>query len=154
MLFLLFQLGSERYALDVHEVAEVLPLVSIKPIPQAPAGIAGVFNYRGTAVPVVDLSALMLGAPARVRLSTRLVLVHQTGSSGEGRLLGLIAESATKTLRRDAADFAPSGVSPPGTPYLGPVTTGADGIIQWITAAKLLSPAVKEVLFRSPEVAV
>ena len=52
MLFLLFQIGQHRYALDSRRVAEVLPLVDIKEIPHAPAGVAGVFNYRGVPVPV------------------------------------------------------------------------------------------------------
>jgi chemotaxis-related protein WspB len=56
MLFLLFQLGEERYALDTSHVAEVLPLVAITPIPQAPTGVAGLFNYRGAPVPAIDLS--------------------------------------------------------------------------------------------------
>ena len=45
MLFLLFQLGQDRYALDTGRVAEVLPLVAITPIPQAPPELAGLFNY-------------------------------------------------------------------------------------------------------------
>ena len=49
MLFLVFQLGQDRYALDTGTVAEVLPLVEITPIPLAPAGMAGLFNYRGVA---------------------------------------------------------------------------------------------------------
>jgi chemotaxis signal transduction protein len=44
MLFLLFQMGKDHYALDAGQVAEVLPLVSIKQIPQAPMGVAGAFD--------------------------------------------------------------------------------------------------------------
>jgi len=50
MLFLLFQLGQDRYALEASRVIEVLPLVSLKRIPQAPRGVAGLFNYRGRPV--------------------------------------------------------------------------------------------------------
>ena len=76
MLFLLFQLGRERYALEAGQVAAVLPLLSIKEIPQAPPAVAGLCNYRGRPVPVIDLSELTLGRPAQSRLSTRIVLVH------------------------------------------------------------------------------
>ena len=37
MLFILFQLGQDCYALDAAQVAEVLPLVLVKKIPRAPA---------------------------------------------------------------------------------------------------------------------
>jgi chemotaxis-related protein WspB len=61
MLFLLFQLGSERYALDASRVVEVVPLLCLQRLPQAPPGVAGVFNYRGQPVPAVDLSQLTMG---------------------------------------------------------------------------------------------
>ena len=38
MLFLLFQLGNDRYALDASRVVEVLPLVELKHLPLAPRG--------------------------------------------------------------------------------------------------------------------
>ena len=44
MLFLLFQLGKERYALPASRVVEVVPLLELKQLPQAPKGVAGIFN--------------------------------------------------------------------------------------------------------------
>jgi len=61
MLFLVFQLNDDRYALDVSQVVEVLPLVRIRKMLRSPPGIAGTINYRGAHVPVVDLSELALG---------------------------------------------------------------------------------------------
>jgi len=150
MLFLLFRLGQNRYALDCLQVAGVLPLVDCKPIPQAPPGVAGIFSYHGAPVPALDLSALTLGRPARRSLSTRIVLVNYPDRAGETHLLGLIAEGATEILRREAADFATSGVTNPQAPYLGPVTTDAGGLVQWVHIDKLLPASVCEVLFQPP----
>jgi len=147
MLFLVFQLGPDRYALDAKRVAEVLPLVDMKSIPHAPNGIVGVFNYRGTPVPVIDLTQLTLGTTARRCLSTRIVLVHDTGDWGEQRVLGLMAEHATETVRREPADFVPTGVANGAAPYLGPVATDARGLLQWIEMDTLLPPSVKAALF-------
>ncbi len=36
MLFLLFQLGKDRYVLEAARVIEVLPLMDLKQIPEAP----------------------------------------------------------------------------------------------------------------------
>ena len=74
MLFLLFQLGNDRYALQASTVAEVLPLVNFKRIPQAQPAIAGLIDYRGVPVPVIDLNELMSGRPAAQRFSTRVVV--------------------------------------------------------------------------------
>jgi chemotaxis-related protein WspB len=147
MLFLVFQLGPDRYALDARRVTEVLPLVDIKTIPHAPYGIAGVFNYRGTPVPVIDLTQLTLGQPARRCLSTRIVLVHDTSEWGEQRVLGLMAEHATETVRREPSDFVPTGVANGAAPYLGPVATDARGLMQWIEMDTLLPAPVKDALF-------
>ncbi len=68
MLLLVFQLGNDHYALDAAQIAEVMPLVDITRIPQAPAGVAGMFDCRGVPVPVVDLSQLMLGRSAQYLL--------------------------------------------------------------------------------------
>ena len=148
MLLLVFQLGRDRYALEAAQVAEVLPLVALKQIPQAPAGIAGVFNYRGAPVPVIDLSLLALGQPALRRLNTRIILVHYVGDNNAKHLLGLIAERATETLRRERADFETTGVTNDAAPYLGPVTTDARGLVQWIDAKQLLPASVQDLLFR------
>ena len=59
-------------------------------MPKAPQAMIGLFNYRGTPVPVVDLSQLTLGRPSARRLSTRLVLVHYPDPKGGTHLLGLI----------------------------------------------------------------
>jgi chemotaxis-related protein WspB len=44
VLFLLFELGNDRYALDVRQIAEVLPLLGVKEIPKAPKAMTGLFN--------------------------------------------------------------------------------------------------------------
>src|ERR1035437_3945760 len=88
MLFLLFQLGKERYALQASRVVEVVPLLELKQLPQAPKGVAGIINYRGRPVPVVDLCALTLGQPAAERFSTRIFIVNYPDDRGTNHLLG------------------------------------------------------------------
>lgn len=147
MLFLVFELGEGRYALDAEAVEQVLPLVRITAIPGSPRGIAGTFNYAGSPVPVVDLVDLALARPAAARLDTRLIVANYPVSEGQHRRLGLIAERVTTTIRRNADEFVESGVTSPGAPYLGPVTTDAHGLIQRIEIRKLLPAAVADVLF-------
>lgn len=148
MLFLLFQIGTERYALEARQVAEVLPLVNIKRIPMTPPGVAGVVNYHGQPVPVLDLNELALGEPAPERLSTRIIVTHYTDGAGCRRLLGLIAGRTTETLRREPEEFRPTGITPAGGGYLGPVATDERGLIQWVEIDRLLPEALQQLLFR------
>ncbi|NUU38971.1 chemotaxis protein CheW [Pseudomonas sp. C2B4] len=150
-LFLVFRIGSERYALRATEVAEVLPRLPLKPIAHAPHWVAGVFAWRGAVVPVIDLSALTFGTPAQARTSTRLVLVHyRPDEHAQAQMLGLILEQATDTLRCDPADFQSYGLDNRQAPYLGPVREDAHGLLQWVRVADLLDERVRALLFPTP----
>lgn len=147
MLFLLFQLGEDRYLLDAMQVAQVLPLIGVKQIPLMPAGVAGALNYRGKPLPVVDLNQLAFGRSAARKLSTRIVLVDYRGEDGSSKLLGLIAEKATELVRYEPEEFTDPGIANPETPYLGPVVSDATGLIQWVDPKKLLPASITEKLF-------
>jgi chemotaxis-related protein WspB len=153
MLFLIFELGRDRYALPAALITEVLPVVRIKRVPHAPPGVIGVFDYHGAPVPVIDLSELTLGRPAAPRLSTRLIVVSYPDRSdradraGQSHLLALIAERATDTMRRDPSEFVASGITNDRAPYLGHVTTSSRGVVQRIDVETLLPDSVRDVLF-------
>jgi chemotaxis-related protein WspB len=147
MLFLLFQLGADRYALDAGRVVEVLPLLELKPIPHAPRGVAGMFNWRGEPVIAVDLGLLLRGIPASDRLTTRMILISYADAAGRERRVGLIAENVTRTLRRDREEFAETGMRLGATPYLGPVLLDEHGVVQWVQEDKLLPNEVRGAVF-------
>jgi chemotaxis-related protein WspB len=148
MLFILFQIGRDRYALPASSVIEVLPLMNLKRVPGAPSGVAGVLNYHGTAVPVIDLNQMTLGEPAARRLSTRIILVLYPLGADHPRALGLIAEHATNMIQRTIQDFTETGVESDDARFLGKVANDAGGLIQWIGVERLLTSEVRNVLFR------
>jgi chemotaxis-related protein WspB len=147
MLFLLFQLGENRYALQASRVLEVLPLVELRGIPDAPKGVAGIFNYRGRPVPAVDLSELTLGQPSDPRLSTRIIVINYPDEQGVLHPLGLIAEHATELIQRDQRQFLEPGHKLGGAPYLGPVLMDKRGVIQWVHEQRLLPDRARDLLF-------
>ena len=151
MLFILFQLGSDRYALPARDVAEVLPLISVKVLPGAPVGVAGLVDYLGTAVPAIDLTALAFGRPAARRVSTRLLMVKYPHPRGGERLLGVIAEHATELMAKEPGDFHPMGITTEAARYLGPIVHDARGMIQRVEVAGLLTDELRAVLFADGE---
>lgn len=149
MVYLLFEIGADRYALEAAAIAAIEPVVRLKRIPQATAGVAGVFNYHGQPVPVVDLSAMALGSPSlQEKFSTRLVVVNYPSPDDSTRRLALLAEKATETARYKESDFQDPGVTADGAPYLGPVIRDARGLVQRVEIARLLAPEVKNALWR------
>jgi len=150
MLCLLFQIGESRYAVDVRQVVEVVPLIDVRPIPLAPAGVIGICDYRGAPVPVIDLSQLLLGRPAERRSSTRLVIVHHPDEAGRLRPLGVVAERATAILRCEPQAFVAPGITPECAPYLGPVARDDRGLVQRIDVGSLLPAPVRRALLNAP----
>lgn len=146
MLILQFRMGEDTYALDSRQVVRVLPAARLKRLPGAPPGVAGLLNFEGAPVPVLDLSELALGRPAAEHLSTRIILTELAGQGEERRLLGLLAEDATNTMHCDAADFTAAGVTCQGARYLGPVASLGGRLVQRLELERLLTTEVYEAL--------
>ncbi|MFL9987962.1 chemotaxis protein CheW [Paraburkholderia sediminicola] len=149
MLFILFTLDNERYVIDATQVERLMPLTPQSPpktIPGAPSWVAGVLDYEGAPLPVIDLPALALGRPAEQLMSTRVVLVRYP-HAGTVRLLALLLEGATRTIRLNADAFHDAGIDMPNARYLGPVASEAGGLAQWIRVEHLLPDDVKVLLF-------
>jgi chemotaxis-related protein WspB len=143
MLFITFQLGTDRYGIDAGSVREILPLIRLKRLPQSPPGVAGLFNYHGTPVPVVDLSELALGQPSSQCFSTRILLTHYRDNNGQDRMVGLIAEKATGLIRRRADEVVDPQVKVGSAPYLGALLMDGTEVIQLIEHEKLLAAPIQ-----------
>ena len=151
MLLITFKAGQLQYALEAHKIIEIVPLAILRAYVGAPAYIAGLFNFRGAPVPVVDLGRLTGGTPCAAHLSTRIILVPYTAQDGRQRAIGLMAESVTETMDKQASDFTASGLATPETPYLGPVAMSASGVIQQVVIEHLLPKELEGMLFAVPE---
>jgi chemotaxis-related protein WspB len=153
MLFILFTLDNERYVIDATQVERLMPLTPQSPpktIPGAPRWVAGVLDHEGAPLPVIDLPALALGRPAAQLMSTRLVLVRYP-HAGTVRLLGLLLEGATRTIRLQADAFHDAGIDTPHARYLGPLTRDEQGLLQWVRIEHLLPDDVHALLFAGSE---
>jgi len=53
---IIFELNKQNFACRLSDISEILMMMTLHSIPQAPDFIEGVFNLRGLMVPVIDLS--------------------------------------------------------------------------------------------------
>lgn len=139
MLMLLFYVNNDLYALDSSQVLEIIPRVALRQIPQAPDSVAGVFNYRGRIVPVVDLCRLIQGKSSRAHLSTRIIMVNYVGQDEMLYYLGLMAERVTETLNKPDAELVNASIQMNGAPYLGEMIMDDKRMIQRLYLEHLLS---------------
>ena len=64
---LIFKLRGIRYALDLHDVAEVLDPPVTHPVPWMPVCFRGAMNFHGSLTSVLDLATFMGIGPAEER---------------------------------------------------------------------------------------
>jgi chemotaxis-related protein WspB len=141
MLALVFQIGSERFALDVRRIQEVVPRVPLQALSGAPPHVAGAFVYRGQVVPVFDLHRLAGVGDCPSHLSSRIILVPQPGSD-KGRLLGLLASQVADLQELQPDGQALTHLHENGRPDLGPTLAHRSGMLRLFDLDRLLPALV------------
>jgi chemotaxis-related protein WspB len=150
MLLLMFYLGEELYAVDSTEVVEIIPRIGLRPIYHAPAYGAGLFNYRGFFVPVIDLRQLLQGQSCYPCLSTRIIIVNYP-LGDRTRYLGLMAEKVTDTFYPQGSQTKDFGSSVNKSNYLGTMMMDQAKMIQLIRLQSLFSDGVPPWLWSGKE---
>lgn len=138
MLYVLCRVGRDAYAISSEAVERVLPFATLRALPGGVRGLAGLLNYQGVSIPVVDLCLLLAGAPAREVAGTRLLLCPVEGLRN-GRI-ALLVEHVSDVLRLTDDDFRPAGAS--GEECLDGVANKSGRLIQRIEVPRILPPEV------------
>jgi chemotaxis signal transduction protein len=87
---LVFRLAQERYAIELKDVAEVIPFTRCTPVPGAPPHFAGVISLRGELRAVLDLGRLLAVAESADRDSRFVLMLRRHGQeSRQGQEIGL-----------------------------------------------------------------
>ncbi len=145
MLVLTFQIGTDRLALDIRQVREVVPRVQLRQSACSPPWLAGVFVYRGQIVPVIDLHQLAGAGECPPHLSSRIILVP-VGPEGENRLLGLLAAQVADIREIQPPSGAVPYITNPGELDFGPVLTENGEILHFLELERLLPEPVQRQL--------
>lgn len=152
-LYIQFVVDNNRFVLPAKDVAGIVPLASLHDVPRAPEYVAGILNYHGISVPVIDLTQLMSGKKTEYRLSARVVLLKPGAIDKSSFIVGLLAEKVTEVMRLRDNDFKKSGVKNPEAKYLGDVVTDDFGILQRLNISQLLPKTARKMLLDSVDIA-
>ena len=151
MLLLLFEIANGRYALDINQIIEIVPLVKLKKIPTTPDYVSGLMNYRGEGIPIIDLCQLVDSVTFENALSTRIIVVNYPIKNEGDKPLGLIANNVTETVRTKLNKPPPTGVLMDKSLYEGEVTPETTDMIQWFDIKKMLPEKEIALLFEEEE---
>jgi purine-binding chemotaxis protein CheW len=97
-----FELGGERYALDIQLAREIVEMIPITPIPRSPAYISGVINLRGEITNIMNLNTL-LGLPNQEIRDNQKIIVLVPDAAG-GSNVGIIVDDVSSVLQISEAD--------------------------------------------------
>lgn len=119
--YLSFIIAGEEYALGILQVKEIIEYDTVTRVPGVPAWVRGVFNLRGSVVPVVDLS-VKLGMQPSTLTRWSCIVVVEVKLGGERVVLGLLSDAIGQVI-----ELEPGAVVPPpafGTPVQGDYLLG------------------------------
>jgi len=102
--YLTFTLAGVEYGISIMKTQEIMGIMPITTIPQAPDFIKGVMNLRGKVIPVVDLR-LNFGMKAMDYTDRTCVIVVELEGKAGSLLMGIIVDSVSEVLNIKGEDI-------------------------------------------------
>jgi purine-binding chemotaxis protein CheW len=118
-----FSLDDRMFALPLEVVVRALFAVEVTSLPSAPAIVAGIFNYHGMIVPLVDIRIRFGLPPQEILPSDRFILIHTPK-----RILAVVASHVTGILKPSGA-MTHAGDILVGARYISGVLAEEDRLI-------------------------
>ena len=102
--YLTFSLAGEEYGIGIRKVKEIIGMMAVTRIPQAPSCVKGVINLRGKVIPVVDLR-LKFGLEEGVHTEITCIIVVEAARDGSKLPIGIIVDSVSEVLNIRGGDI-------------------------------------------------
>ena len=136
-----FQLGEELYGVNIMDVKEIVRVQTIRPIPNAPTYVEGIFNLRSEIIPIINLHK-------RFHLRKLLTSEEDELLSGfvildiDGMKLGIIIDRISRVVTVEKEDIQPPPqmVSGIGAEYILGVVRQEKGYLIILDIRVLFNP--------------
>lgn len=97
-----FMVGNEEYAVPILNVKEIVKPIEFTRVPAVPDYVLGVFNLRGTVLPLINMR-LKFGLPAiKQDADTRYLIINQ-----QDEMIGFMIDKLTAAVRIPQSDIEP-----------------------------------------------
>ena len=136
-----FQLGEELYGVDIMDVKEIVKIQNVRPIPNAPYYVEGIFNLRSEIIPIISLHK-------RFRLKEIQKTEDDDFEGGfiilniEGNKIGIIIDRVARVVmvNSDEVKPPPQMLSGIGTEYIHGVIRQETGYLVMLDIRRLFNP--------------
>jgi len=97
-----FIIGQEEYAVPILSIQEIIKPIEYTRVPSVPTYILGVFNLRGSVIPLIDLRSKFKMDPAKVTEDTRYIVMK-----GSDNTAGFVIDRLTEAIRIKSSRIGP-----------------------------------------------
>jgi purine-binding chemotaxis protein CheW len=98
-----FIIGDEEYSVPILNIQEIIKPISWTRVPQTPPYVLGVFNLRGSVIPLIDLR-LKFGLQTKKHTDETRFIVMKDGNE----VAGFVIDRLTEALRIRKSDIGPA----------------------------------------------
>ena len=107
--YLTFGLGGQQYGIDILRIREIIGMLPIRSLPQAPPYVRGVINLRGRTIPVIDLR-VKSGLETIAASDRNCIVILESERAGKRFCIGVAVDSVSEvlTIRSTHIDPTPS----------------------------------------------
>lgn len=136
-----FRLGDEEFAVDILKVQEIIRMMPITRVPNAPAFVEGVINLRGKVIPVIDMRKRFGMAVTGYNSDTRIEVMDL-----QGQIVGFVVDAVREVLRikESTIEPPPAVVAGIGSEYMRGVGKLEERLLILLDLDKLLTESEKE----------
>ncbi|MDI6603563.1 MAG: chemotaxis protein CheW [Thermoanaerobacteraceae bacterium] len=137
----IFKLNNEDFCVDIMQVLEILSMQKIRKVPDVPDFIEGIFDLRGTIIPIIDLRKRFNMEKTNINDNTRIIVVNLNKKS-----VGFIVDAVTEVLHIDEESIKepPDIISGIGKEYIEAVVKLNDRLIIGLNLHRVLTEQEKK----------
>ncbi len=95
--YLTFTLAEEEYGIGILKIREIIGMMPITSVPQAPDFVKGVINLRGKVIPVIDLR-LRFGMTVMDYTERTCIIVVEIDLTETTINIGIVVDSVSEVL--------------------------------------------------------
>lgn len=131
-----FKIAEEEFGVDILKVQEIIRMMPITKVPNAPSFVEGVINLRGKVIPVIDLRKRFGMQSTKHDSQTRIKVMDISGQT-----VGFVVDAVCEVLRikESTIEPPPAVVSGVGSEYMRGVGKLEDRLLILLDLDKLLS---------------
>lgn len=131
-----FRLGPEEFGVDILKVQEIIRMMPITKVPNAPKFVEGVINLRGKVIPVIDMRKRFSMPNSRRDAHTRIMVMAL-----QGQVVGFVVDAVSEVLRipENTVEAPPAVVAGIGSEYMRGVGKLHDRLLILLDLDRLLT---------------